>query len=109
LASIGENKTSANLFNIKYLPLILLSIMFHNVGKIDRIVRVVLGITLVVLYFTKVVQGGWATAAIVAAVVLLMTGLRKCCPFYAMFGFGTCSVQSDKTDRPIKSEKLNLK
>ncbi|MBA4409757.1 MAG: DUF2892 domain-containing protein [Bacteroidota bacterium] len=82
--------------------------MFHNVGKIDRIIRVVLAVILATLYFTKVVEGSWGTGIIIAAVVLLMTSLRQCCPIYALLGFGTCGIDPGKTDKTIKTEKLKL-
>lgn len=82
--------------------------MFHNVEKIDRIVRVVLAVILATLYFTKVVEGTWAIATIIAAVVLFMTSLRQCCPLYAILGFGTCGVDPGKSDKTIKIEKLKF-
>ena len=82
--------------------------MFHNVGKIDRIIRFVLGILLAILYFTKVVDDDWATATIIVAFVLLMTSFRQCCPIYALLGFGTCGVKTEKTETTIKTDKLKL-
>lgn len=82
--------------------------MLHNVGKIDRIIRAVLAIILATLYFTKTVEGDWATGAIIAATILLMTSLRQCCPLYALLGFGTCGIDTGKSDKTIKTEKLKL-
>jgi hypothetical protein len=82
--------------------------MLHNVGKIDRIVRAVLAIILATLYFTKTVEGDWATGAIITATILLMTSLRQCCPLYALLGFGTCGIDTGKSDKTIKTEKLKL-
>ncbi len=82
--------------------------MFHNVGKIDRIVRIILAVILGILYFTKIVEGEWATGTIFVAMMLLMTSLRKCCPIYALLGLGTCGVDPGKSDKTIKTEKLKL-
>ena len=80
----------------------------HNVGKIDRIIRFILALTLGTLYFTKTVEGTWANTLIIIAIVLLMTSLRQCCPLYALLGFGTCGVKTEKTETTIKTEKLKL-
>jgi len=80
----------------------------HNVGKIDRIIRVILAIVLATLYFTKIVEGTWATPTIIIAMMLMMTSLRQCCPLYALLGLGTCGVKTEKTETTIKTEKLKL-
>ena len=80
----------------------------HNVGKIDRLIRIILAIVPAILYFTKVVEGTMATGAIFLTMLLLMTSMRQCCPLYAMLGFGTCGIKSAKTDITIKTEKLKL-
>jgi len=82
--------------------------MFHNVGKIDRVIRLSVALVLGVLYFTKVIEGTWAIVAIVAASVLFLTGLRSCCPIYAVLGFGTCGVSTKETDKKIETGKLDL-
>ncbi len=82
--------------------------MLHNVGKIDRIIRAILAVILAALYFTKTIEGDWATTAIVIATILGMTSLRQCCPLYALLGFGTCSVDTGKSDTTIKTKKLEL-
>ncbi len=82
--------------------------MFHNVGKIDRIIRIILAVLFATLYFTNIVEGKWADGAIILAIVLAMTSLRQCCPLYAILGFGTCGVKSDKSEITIKTEKLKL-
>ncbi|MFA5329231.1 MAG: DUF2892 domain-containing protein [Prolixibacteraceae bacterium] len=82
--------------------------MFHNVGKTDRIIRIILAVLFAILYFTNLVEGKWAEVSIIVAIVLAMTSLRQCCPLYAILGFGTCGVKSDKSETTIKTEKLKL-
>lgn len=82
--------------------------MTHNVGKIDRIIRIILAVLLAVLYFTKVVEGTLAEVSIILAIVLFMTSLRQCCPIYTILGFGTCGVKTGKTETTIKTGKLKL-
>jgi membrane protein implicated in regulation of membrane protease activity len=62
--------------------------MTANVGGIDRIARIVLGLVLVGLAATGTV-GWWGWLGIVP----LATGAMGWCPPYAMFGFSTCSMK----------------
>jgi hypothetical protein len=80
--------------------------MMHNVGKIDRAIRLVIAVTLVILYFTKVIE---TPAILFISMVLVFTSLRRCCPLYALLGLGTCGIKTDESDRKIDTEKLKLK
>ncbi len=60
--------------------------MLANVGRIDRALRVVLGILLVALAHAGTGMGwGWI------GIVPLLSGLLRHCPFYAKLGISTCS------------------
>jgi hypothetical protein len=83
--------------------------MLHNVGKIDRIIRIILALILATLFFTKIIDGTWGTIAIISAGILFMTGLRSCCPIYAVLGFGTCGIDTRESDRKVETGKLDLK
>jgi hypothetical protein len=62
--------------------------MKSNVGGIDRIIRIILGVVLVGLTVTgKVGVWGWL------GVVPLATGIIGWCPPYAILGFSTCSMK----------------
>lgn len=58
--------------------------MTANVGKFDRIIRILLGIALIVWAIT----GGPAWAWI--GLVPLATGLWKFCPVYRLLGINSC-------------------
>jgi len=62
--------------------------MKHNVGGIDRILRIVVGLLLLGLAASGTV-GVWGYLGIVP----LATGLLGWCPPYAMFGWNTCSTR----------------
>ncbi len=83
--------------------------MVHNVGKIDRIVRLSLALIFVVLYYLKIVDGEWSNYFIFGAVMLFITSMRKCCPLYAILGFGTCGIETDGKEPIIKTKKVKLK
>ena len=60
-----------------------------NVGGIDRIARIVIGLVLIGLTLTgNIGVWGWL------GVVLLATGAIGWCPPYAIFGFSTCAVKN---------------
>ena len=63
--------------------------MKFNVGGIDRILRIVLGVVLIGLAATGTV-GWWGYIGVVP----LVTGLFRFCPLYSVVGMNTCSVQN---------------
>jgi len=62
--------------------------MKSNVGGIDRILRIVLGLVLIGLTVTGTI-GVWGWLGIVP----LATGAIGWCPPYAIFGWNTCSLK----------------
>jgi hypothetical protein len=62
--------------------------MKSNVGGIDRILRIVLGLVLIGLTVTGTI-GVWGWLGIVP----LATGAIGWCPPYAIFGWNTCSMK----------------
>lgn len=63
--------------------------MHANVGGIDRIVRIAVGLGLIVMAATGTV-GVWGYIGVVP----LLTGLIGWCPAYLPFGFKTCKTGS---------------
>jgi hypothetical protein len=66
--------------------------MGKNVGHVDRIARIGVGLILLALVFVgpKTPWGwiGW---------VPLLTGLIRWCPLYALLGFNTCPTSGEPT------------
>ena len=62
--------------------------MTSNVGGIDRILRIVLGLVLIGLAATGTV-GWWGWLGVGP----LLTGAIGWCPPYAILGFNTCSMK----------------
>jgi len=60
----------------------------HNEHKIDRILRVLLGIGLLSLYFA-----GPHTAWGLIGILPLVTGLLGSCPAYTLLGISTCPMK----------------
>jgi hypothetical protein len=58
-----------------------------NVGVLERILRVIVGMVLIALVFTdKIGAWGWI------GVVPLVTGAVGTCPLYSILGVNTCST-----------------
>lgn len=64
--------------------------MKKNVGGIDRVLRIVVGLVLVALAATgQIGLWGWL------GLIVLGTGLMSHCAAYSLFGFNTCTVKSE--------------
>ncbi|CAM3831910.1 DUF2892 domain-containing protein [Vreelandella rituensis] len=59
--------------------------MKTNVGKVDKIARIVIGLVLIVLALAGVI-GVWGWIGIIP----LATGLFGVCPAYSLLGINTC-------------------
>ena len=60
-----------------------------NVGGVDRILRIVVGIALIVFALYGPAEISWKWAGWVG-VIPLVTGLLAWCPLYTIFGIKTC-------------------
>ena len=56
-----------------------------NVGNLERVLRIVVGLVLIALVFV-----GPRTAWGWIGVIPLVTGLTRSCPLYTLFGISTC-------------------
>ncbi|MBL8315345.1 MAG: DUF2892 domain-containing protein [Rubrivivax sp.] len=63
--------------------------MKSNVGGIDRILRIVIGLALIALTLTGTI-GVWGWIGVVP---LLTAGLGIC-PLYSVLGFSTCPIKA---------------
>jgi len=61
-----------------------------NVGGVERLIRIALGVALLALAFFANI-GVWVYVAGIVGVVALVTGLVGYCPAWALFGINTCS------------------
>lgn len=61
--------------------------MKKNVGGIDRVLRIVLGLVLIALTLTGTI-GVWGWIGVVP----LATGLFKFCPLYTLVGINSCPI-----------------
>jgi len=64
-----------------------------NVGKIDRILRIVVGLALLAGFAFN--PGGSYSWLYLIGIIPLVTGLMGNCPAYSLFGMSTCPMKRD--------------
>lgn len=69
--------------------------MKSNMGNIDRIIRVVLGLALGAAYFLGWVSGTAGYVVLALGVIFLVTSAINFCPLYAVLGINTCPVKQE--------------
>ncbi|WP_423457072.1 YgaP family membrane protein [Ottowia sp. VDI28] len=62
-----------------------------NVGGMDRILRIVVGLVLIALAATGTV-GWWGWLGVIP----LLTGVVRFCPLYSLVGLNTCPLKTGK-------------
>lgn len=65
--------------------------MKKNMGTIDKVIRILVAVVFVALYFMQVVTGTLGIILLVLAAVFVLTSLISFCPLYWPFGISTGS------------------
>lgn len=65
--------------------------MTRNVGRVDQLFRIVLGLAILSLAFV-----GPRTPLAYFGLVPLLTGIFGFCPAYTLFGYSTCPTEKDR-------------
>ncbi|MBO0320682.1 DUF2892 domain-containing protein [Muricauda sp. CAU 1633] len=68
--------------------------MKTNMGGMDRVVRLIIALVVVALYYFGVISGTLATVLLVLAGIFVLTSLVSFCPLYTLFGISTCKVKN---------------
>lgn len=68
--------------------------MFNNVGGIDRLLRILLGLGLLSLLFVLDGEARWWG---LLGILPLASGLLRSCPPYALLGINTCPAQRKRS------------
>ncbi|AHD09223.1 YgaP family membrane protein [Phaeobacter gallaeciensis] len=70
--------------------------MTRNVGTLDRMIRLMLGVALIAAPFVSgfaIFAATWATVlSVVVGVVMLLVALTRSCPVYTMLGLRSCKL-----------------
>ena len=63
--------------------------MKKNMGTVDKVIRILVAVVMVVLFFTHVITGTLGIILLVLAGVFVLTSLISFCPLYWPFGLST--------------------
>jgi len=64
--------------------------MKKNMGTIDKVIRILVAVTIAILFFTEVITGTLGIILLVLAAVFVLTSLISFCPLYLPLGINTC-------------------
>jgi len=63
--------------------------MKKNMGTVDKVIRILVAVVVVILYFTHVISGVLALVLLVLSAIFVVTSLLSFCPLYLPFGLST--------------------
>ena len=63
--------------------------MKHNMGTVDRTIRVLVGLAVLAAWYFGLVEGTLGIVALVVGVVMIGTAVIRWCPPYALLGINT--------------------
>ncbi len=63
--------------------------MKKNIGKLDRILRLIISAILLVLFFTKTVSGVLGIISLIFSIVFIITSITGFCGLYKILGIRT--------------------
>jgi len=63
--------------------------MKKNMGAIDKVIRILVAVVIVVLFYTQVITGTLGIVLLVLAAVFVIVSLISFCPLYLPFGINT--------------------
>jgi len=61
-----------------------------NIGKFDRVIRIILATLISTLYITGVISGTLGVVLLITGGILLVTALVNFCPLYSIIGVNSC-------------------
>lgn len=67
--------------------------MKKNMGNADRVIRIILALVFVSLYYTGTIQGTLGLVLVILSGVFLLTSFVSFCPLYAIVGLNTCPTK----------------
>ena len=63
--------------------------MKKNMGAIDKTIRILVAVSIALLYFTNIISGMAAIILLIFAGIFILTSFVSFCPLYLPFGIST--------------------
>jgi hypothetical protein len=70
--------------------------MKKNMGSTDKIVRILIAVLIVFLFYTNVITGTLGIVLLILAAIFVATSFISFCPLYLPFGISTCAIKDKK-------------
>ena len=67
--------------------------MKKNIGTIDKVIRILIAVVVVALYFSNVISGTLAIILLALSAILVVTSLISFCPLYWPFGLSSAKKE----------------
>lgn len=72
--------------------------MKQNMGLADRLLRLLIAVTLAFVYLSGTVTGGWQIFLAVVMCILAVTAVLGFCPLYSLLGLNTSEGSKNKKE-----------
>lgn len=76
--------------------------MKKNLGMADRVIRLIIGTAVALLYMSDIISGVSGTIIVIAALILLMTAPAGFCPIYTLFKISTNKEPQHEDEEAVK-------
>jgi len=63
--------------------------MKKNMGTVDKVIRILFAVVVVILYFTNVISGTLAIILLALSAIFVVTSILGVCPLYMPLGIST--------------------
>jgi Inner membrane protein YgaP-like, transmembrane domain len=63
--------------------------MKKNMGTVDKVIRIMVAVVVVILWFTKVISGTLGIILLILAGIFVVTSIFSFCPLYLPLGLKT--------------------
>lgn len=67
--------------------------MKKNMGGSDRLIRLIVALIVVILYWKGFIEGTLAYVLLALSAIFVITSLVSFCPLYTLVGLNTCKVK----------------
>jgi hypothetical protein len=65
--------------------------MKKNIGTVDKVIRILVAVVVVILYFTNTISGTLGIILLAVSAILVLTSFLSLCPLYLLLGLSTTS------------------
>jgi hypothetical protein len=63
--------------------------MKKNMGTVDKVIRILVAVVVVTLYFTNVISGTLGIILLALSAIFVVTSIVNICPLYMLLGLST--------------------